>query len=322
MSTRTGCFVLAVALSALTGCSTFQSSTDTAPTDARAGSIASSVDLSGVTITAGSKEFTEQLILGQILIKTLAAAGAKVKDETGLAGSTARTALESGRVDVYYEYTGTAWIGALKRTKPVAGEQEQFDAVKQADAKNEITWLAPAQANNTYAIAANEAMTAKYNPKTISDYAQIVREHPDEAGLCTEAEFVIRDDGLPGLEKDYGFNVSDARVAQLDYGLVYASVAKGDPCNFAVVFATDGPIRSNNLTVLEDDKGFFPLYNIAISMRTSVYSANKGDYDQLFDQLNGLLTDDELIKLNAAVDVDGRSVDEVADEFLQENNVT
>lgn len=315
--------LLASALTgALVACSAGPNKTDTTATQARPHSIAASTDLAGVTITVGSKEFTEQRILGEILIKTLSAAGASVKDETGLAGSTARTALEKGRIDIYYEYTGTAWISGLKRTTPVPGEQAQFDAVKSADAKNGITWLAVAPGNNTYAIAANDTVMKKYSPEAISDFAQLANENPGAAGLCTEAEFVNRDDGLPGLEDHYGFALPDAQISQLDYGLVYASVTKGNPCDFAVVFATDGQIKANHLTVLKDDKEFFPLYNVAISMNSDVYSAHPRSYDELFGALNKLLTNEQLIEMNAAVDVEGRNVDEVVDEFLRAANVT
>jgi osmoprotectant transport system substrate-binding protein len=256
------------------------------------------------------------------MVQTLKAAGADVTDQTGLVGTpVVRAALESGKVDAYYEYTGTGWISILKNTKPVAGSEAQFDAVKQADAKNDITWFAAAPANNTYAIAANEQVSGAYSPKTISDYARISKDNPGDAGLCTAAEFVTRDDGLPGLEKTYGFTLPKDKVATLDFGLVYASVAKGDPCKFAVVFATDGQIQSNKLTVLQDDKGFFPAYNIATTMRTSVYTAHKDAYDKLFGELNKLLTTEQMQKLNGAVDVEGREVADVVEEFLKANKV-
>ena len=108
------------------------------------------VDLSGVALSVGSKEFTEQLVLGQVVVQALEAAGADVEDKTNLTGtSVVRQALESGEIDLYYEYTGTGWITILGETEPVPGAQEQFDAVKEADAANDITWFARAEANNT-----------------------------------------------------------------------------------------------------------------------------------------------------------------------------
>ncbi|MBA2631283.1 MAG: glycine/betaine ABC transporter substrate-binding protein, partial [Thermoleophilaceae bacterium] len=106
--------------------------------------------LEGASVTVGSKEFTEQLILGQITVLALENAGAEVKDETGLAGSVAaREALEAGEIDMYWEYTGTNWLTYLKETKAIADSQKQYDAVKKAEVANDIELLDPAPANNT-----------------------------------------------------------------------------------------------------------------------------------------------------------------------------
>ena len=103
------------------------------------------VDLSGVSLSVGSKEFTEQLVLGQVGVQALEAAGADVEDRTNLSGSSVvRQALESCEIDLYYEYTGTGWITILGETEPVPGAQAQFDAVKEADAANDITGFARA----------------------------------------------------------------------------------------------------------------------------------------------------------------------------------
>ncbi|MDQ3342968.1 MAG: glycine/betaine ABC transporter substrate-binding protein, partial [Actinomycetota bacterium] len=139
--------------------------------------------------------------------------------------------------------------------------------------------------------------------------------------LCTASEFITRDDGLPGVEELYGFDLPDANVAQLDFGLVYASVADADPCNFAVVFATDGQVLANDLTVLEDDKGFFPTYNIAMTMKEETYEENAEAYDTLFGAIAELITDESMTEMNAAVDVDGESAEDVAAEFLASNGI-
>ena len=296
--------------------------TDTATTGADGGIVAESVDLSGVSLTVGSKEFTEQLVLGQIAVQALQATGADVTDQTGLSGTpVVREALEQGEVDMYWEYTGTGWINILGNTEPVAGSEEQYQAVTEADAENDIHWLEPAAANNTYAFAANAQAVEEYGVQSISDYAELANSDPDAASLCTATEFITRDDGLPGVEELYGFDLPDANVAQLDFGLVYASVAQADPCNFAVVFATDGQILANDLTVLEDDQGFFPAYNIAMTMRQETYDENPEAYDTLFGAISGLLTDETMTEMNAAVDVDGESPEDVAQEFLVSNGV-
>ena len=280
-------------------------------------------DLSGVTIKVGSKEFTEQLVLGQIAVQALQAAGATVEDKTNITGtSVVRQALESGEIDMYYEYTGTGWITILEKTDPVPGAQAQFDAVKQADAANGITWFARAEANNTFAIAANTQAVEADGVKSISDWARVVNEDPSRGRLCSSAEFINRNDGLPGVEQTYGFDLPADQVVQLEPSLVYTQVGKGDDCDYAVVFATDGQVRNQDLTVLEDDKQFFPPYNIAAVMKTDVYQAKAAAYDTLFGKIDGALTDDKLTELNAKVDVDGEAADAVAGEFLTEIGIT
>ena len=288
------------------------------------GAVAETVDLSGASLTVGSKEFTEQLILGQIALLALEAAGADVTDQTGLTGTpVVREALDTGEVDLYWEYTGTGWINILGETEPVKGSEEQYDAVAEADLEaNGIKWLAPpAAANNTYAFAANSQAVEEFGVESISDLAALANDNPEAATLCTASEFITRDDGLPGVEELYGFDLPDANVAQLDFGLVYASVANADPCNFAVVFATDGQILANDLTVLEDDKGFFPAYNIAMTMKEETYEENAEAYDTLFGAIAEVITDESMTEMNAAVDVDGESAEDVAAEFLASNGI-
>ena len=277
------------------------------------------VDLSGVSLAVGSKEFTEQLVLGQVVVQALEAAGAEVEDRTNLTGTAVvRKALESGEIDLYYEYTGTGWITILGETEPVPGAQEQFDAVKEADAANDITWFARAEANNTFAIAANAEAVEELGVESISDWAEVVNDDPSKGRLCSSAEFINRDDGLPGVEQTYGFDLPDDDVVQLEPALVYTQVGAGEDCDFAVVFATDGQIRNEDLTVLEDDQQFFPPYNLAVSMRTEAYEASSEPLEELFGQLSGELTDDTLIGLNSRVDVDGEDPKDVAADFLSE----
>jgi osmoprotectant transport system substrate-binding protein len=227
--------------------------------------------LSGSSFKVGSKEFTEQLILGQITILVLKDAGANVSDETGLVGSnTVRQALISGDIDMYWEYTGTGWINHLGNTQPVTGEREQYDAVAKADLeKNGVTWLEPAPFNNTYSLAtSNENATALAVSK-LSDLAPLQQKSPNDFTLCAAAEFLARDDGLPGLEKAYGFSFGN-KVSELELGLVYASVDKGDPCKFGEVFATDGRTAALGLKVLDDDKQFFASYLPSLNVRKGV----------------------------------------------------
>jgi osmoprotectant transport system substrate-binding protein len=294
------------------------------PTDGAGAAVpvAEANNLAGTDISVGSKEFTEQLILGQIAVQALQAAGAKVDDRTNLVGTpVVRGALTSGEIDMYWEYTGTAWLGPLGNTDPVAGEQAQFDAVKKADEANGITWFAMAGANNAYAIAANPDAAKEFNVSTISDWARLAQQNPQAATLCTAAEFPTRNDGLPAVEKTYGFDLPDANVAVLDFGLVYTSVAARKPCNFAVVFGTDAQVLANKLVVLKDDKQALATYNVAVSMRTETYQAHAAAYEAIFGAIAKQLTTEKATELNSKVDIDGETPDDVAKEFLTQSGI-
>ncbi len=285
------------------------------------GGASGEVDLSGAEFTVGSKEFTEQLILGQITLQVLENAGATVNDQTGLAGTVAaRKALESGEIDMYWEYTGTGWITHLGHTKPIPDSQKQFEAVAKEDlAKNDIKWLSPpAPANNTYTMAVRSEVYDKLGVKKLSDFKQLVEENPEEATACVGTEFSTRDDGLPGMEKAYDFEFPQENIVKISEGLIYDQVDKGKQCNFGEVFQTDGRIAGLDLKLVEDDESFFPIYNPAFNMSKEVIEKNP-QITKLFAPISEKLTTDELQKLNAKVDVEGQLEDQVAEEWLSQN---
>jgi osmoprotectant transport system substrate-binding protein len=136
-----------------------------------------SIDLSGVSVTVGSKEFTEQLILGYITKFALEDAGAEVGDQIGLVGSTTvREALTSGEIDMYWEYLGTGWVTYLGNEAGIPDVQEQFEAVRDADLENGITWLEPAPFNNTYAIAMTDETAEELGITSISEIGELINE--------------------------------------------------------------------------------------------------------------------------------------------------
>ncbi len=285
------------------------------------GGASGDVDLSGAEFTVGSKEFTEQLILGQITLQVLENAGATVNDQIGLAGSVAaRKALESGEIDMYWEYTGTNWITYLGHTKPIPDRQKQFEAVaKEELKKNDIKVLSPpAPANNTYTMAVRSEAYDKLGVKKLSDFKQLVEENPDEATVCVGTEFSTRDDGLPGMEKAYDFEFPNENIVKIDEGLIYQQTDTGKQCNFGEVFQTDGRIANLDLKLIKDDKSFFPIYNPALNVSKEVIDKNP-QIAKLFAPISEKLTTDELQKLNAKVDVQGQLEDQVAEEWLSEN---
>ena len=278
------------------------------------------VSLSGLEITVGSKEFTEQLILGQIAVQALEARGATVDDQTGLAGTdAARQALTSGEIDTYWEYTGTAWITHLGHEQPILDGREQYEAVAEEDlAENQIRWLEPAPANNSFAIAVRSEAAEVLGVETISGLAALSELRPEDATLCAADEFLSREDGLPGMEKAYDFDLPDANIVETEESRIYEAIDDGDKCNFGEVFETDGRIKALGLTLLEDDKRFFPIYNPSLSVREEVMDEHPGIAD-VFAPISEKLDNETLRDLNAAVAVDGESEQDIARRFLREN---
>ena len=225
-------------------------------------------------------------------------------------------ALTGGDIDLYWEYTGIGWISYLKNTKPIDDSQKQLDAVDKADAKNGITWWDRAPANNTYALAQTQATLAKYGVKTLSDYAALAKKNPAAASICAESEFKNRDDGFPGAEKTYGFNLPGKYDNLLDTAVVYTALHKGGTCNFGKVYETDGRVPSLKLNVLQDDKQFFPNYNPAISIRSDV-AKKYPQLEALFKPIADKLTTATLSALNKEVSVDGKKPRAVAQEWMR-----
>ncbi|MFF3646177.1 glycine betaine ABC transporter substrate-binding protein [Streptomyces sp. NPDC002564] len=290
--------------------------------DVKPGSIGKGLPLKGADLTVTSKEFTEQLILGAIMGIAFEAAGADVLDRTGIQGSIgAREAVKGGDADAMYEYTGTAWITYQGNTKPITDPQKQWQAVRDADRKNGVTWLTPATLNNTYALAINKKNAAKYRTKTLSDVAKLAKSDPKAVSLCVESEFASREDGLPGMQKAYGMSIPSSSITKMDTGIIYTQASKGT-CTYGEVFTTDGRIKAMDLTTMEDDKHFFPNYNAAPEVNTESlkkFPAIAEVLAPITKKLNNTVARD----LNSKVDVEGQDPHEVAlDWLLQEGFVT
>lgn len=289
-------------------------------------STASATDgaLAGAEIVVGSKDFDEQLVLGNITKLALENAGATVDDQINLGGTdAARAALISGDIDTYWEYNGTAWISFFGETEAIPDRIEQYEAVRDRDLEeNQLVWMQPAEFNNTYALAFPTAAAEELgNPTKLSDLAGLVADDPDAATVCVENEFSTRDDGLPGLEEAYGIEFPDDNVTVLDTALVYTAAAAQDPCNFGEVFTSDGRVASLDLTVLEDDKGFFPLYNPSPVFREEVYEEYGDQLDEIFDPISAALTQEEMTMLNERVSVDLEQPADVAEDWLTEQGL-
>lgn len=282
------------------------------------GSLAEDYDLSDATFTVGSKEFTEQEILGQIALQAVEEAGATANDQIGLAGTEAvRTALTSGDIDMYWEYVGTGWINHLGESGEIDGEDD-FQTVSERDLEeNGIYWIGPAGFSNGYAIATNQQTTEELDLQQLSDMGRVIEEHGDEITLFVGAEFATRDDGLPGVEEAYGWEFPDNAVSRVQDSLVYEQTAS-DGYNFGSVFETDGRIPNLDLVLLEDDQNFFPSYAGALTVREETHEEYP-QLEEMFTEIGDQLTIETMQELNARRDVDEEFPEDIAEDWLQEN---
>ncbi|MGZ4556952.1 MAG: glycine betaine ABC transporter substrate-binding protein [Mycobacteriaceae bacterium] len=287
------------------------------PLDVKPGSIQPVDALKGVSLTVGSKDFTEQVILGYMIEFAMMAAGADVHDLTNIQGSNStHQALRNGQVDLTYEYTGTDWINYLGHETPIPDATKQFEAVRDESlAKEGIVWVDPAPMDNTYALAMNQQTAKETGVKTLSDYAALVKKDPAKASTCLETEFTSRQDGFPGMAAAYGFDSAQAKTSILQTGLIYSATAAGNECKFGEVFTTDGRILGLNLVVLRDDKQFFPHYNATLNIRQKI-ADQYPQIAQIMKPVSDAITNEEITKLNASVDVDGKDPATVARQWM------
>jgi osmoprotectant transport system substrate-binding protein len=303
-----------VASAVLAGCGL--SSGGAVPYDVGPGSIRPVAALHDVSVTVGSKDFTENILLGYIAEYALEAAGMNVRDLTDIQGSnSSRDALAGGEIDLYWEYTGTAWISYQGNTDPIADPAKMFDAVKAADAEQGIDWVDLAPMNDTYAMAESQAVKDRYGVTNLSQMAALAKKDPAAATFCLESEFASRNDGFPGLVQKYGMDVPNSRIQILDTGAVYAATAQGKACNFGEIFSTDARTKYLHLTVLDDDRKFFPSYAAAVTIRHSVLQQHP-QIQQVLAPVARKLTNQQIIDMSYQVDVLGRDWADVAKDWM------
>ena len=278
--------------------------------------------LEGVPITVGGKDFTEGVIASYLVEFLLAAAGMQVSDMSSLAGSNSfRQALVTGQVDIGMEYTGTAWMSYLGNSEPIRDPQAQWEAVRDADlAEHDLRWLPPTTVDNTYSFAMNRATAQETGVRTFSDYADLVRTDPQSAVTCMETEFSVRRDGWPGLAEAYGFDAASVPTPIMQPGIIYQATSVGRECKFGEVYTTDGRVKGLDLEVLEDDKRFFPVYNLATVVRGDVLEAHP-EIEEVLAPLVDILTNEVMVEMNMRVDVDGDDPALVARDFLVEQGL-
>jgi len=275
--------------------------------------------LAGDPVNVASKGFTEQVILGKIMVNLLKDRGIPVKDRTSLGGTKVnREALEQGQIDVYMEYTGTAWMTFFKKKETVRDPMGLFEKVKAIDAKKGLVWLAPAKFNNTYAIVMSAKKADELGIKTLSDWAGWVKKNPGKMTVAVNTEFYSRADGFKGMMGYYGLefgkDIPDADVKKMETPLCKKAVRDGQAlCGMA--FATDGEIKAYNQTVLQDDKSYFPIYNPAPVIRKAVLEQYP-EIKFILGDIGASLDTATMTRLNYRVNVNGEKPAWVAKSWL------
>jgi osmoprotectant transport system substrate-binding protein len=268
-------------------------------------------------IVVGGKNFTEQQIMSQMTAQLLQAKGFKPDVKAGMGSAVVRQAQENGQIDVYWEYTGTSLI-TYNKINDRLSPADTYAKVKELDAAKGLVWLNPSKANNTYSLAMNADDAKKQGIVSISDLAAKVKGGA-KLTFASNAEFYARPDGLKPLEEKYGFEFPRENVKRMDTGLVYQAL-KERQVDVGLVFATDGRVPAFNFVILKDDKGYFPNYALTPVVRKQVLDANP----KLAEYLNALsakLDDATMARLNASVDVDKKTVEDVAKTFLKEQGL-
>jgi osmoprotectant transport system substrate-binding protein len=269
------------------------------------------------TITIGGKNFTEQYLLAELARLLLEKEGFNVTLRTGVGTAIARQSLESRQIDMYFEYTGTAYTVFYQQEDAaiMTDPRKVYDWVKARDAQKGLVWLEPVQFNNTYTIMMRRVDAERYGIKSITDFGRHVEKNPKDITFALEAEFWERPDGFRALMELYEFRMPVRAVKRMDMGLTYLALRNGQVAS-AMGFATDGRIAAFDLVNLEDDKSFFPVYNPAPVIRQAVLEAHP-EIRVILKPLAEKLDTDSMRRLNAEVDVGHKAVGQVAEGWLK-----
>jgi osmoprotectant transport system substrate-binding protein len=267
------------------------------------------------TIKIGHKNYTEARVLGQLFAVMIENHTDYKTDVKELGGTKiAFEALKSGDINLYPEYSGTAYA-ALLNESGLSDPDEVYQFVKEKlKAENNLEFLKPLGYNNTYTLAVRAETAEKYNLKTFSDIAKV----SNELVMGATMEFLEREDGMLGLKKIFpGMEFKEEKA--LDGGLRYTAI-KDSKTDVADAFSTDGKLITYNLVILEDDKNFFPPYYVAPLLNGEFAEAHP-EVSEALGKLSGQINETEMQNMNYRADEEGIPARAVAEEFLKEKGL-
>lgn len=269
----------------------------------------SEVQQSSTTIRVGSKDFTENLVIAEIYALALEDNGYTVERVSNISSSLIHNSIVNDEIDLYPEYTGTGLLSVLGEDMETDPEKVYKTVKKEYEEQFNLTWLDYASANDSQGLVIRTEVANSLNIKTISD----LQAHASELRFASQGEFDEREDGLSGLEKTYGtFNWQSSKV--YDNSLKY-SVLENDEADVTPAYTTEGQLVSTDkFTLLEDDKQFWPPYNLALVVRDNILDDNP-DIKTILNNISAKLDTETVTELNAKVDVDGQEYTDVAKEY-------
>ncbi|WP_255681558.1 glycine betaine ABC transporter substrate-binding protein [Natrinema sp. SYSU A 869] len=296
----------------------------TATSGVTAGCLTLASEFRNDSIKVGSKRFTEQEVLGYLAYEALAAnTDLNIGDQVGLGGTTTNfRAVDSSEIQLYWEYTGTAWQTLPpKHEEVISDPKELYEMIKQEfETEHDLTFLQRAPLDNTYVLMANPEWAKQTGVKSLSGLASHLTDTDTQLTVALNAEFQDRADGWPGLIEHYGFaDNTQLEIKNIDSGLLYQVVGEGE-ADIGVGFNTDPRILQFDLQVLEDDKQFFPSYHAVPMVRVSTLESNPSIREPL-NATSKNLTTDQIRKLNKRVALDRVNPQTVAKEYLRETGV-
>ena len=272
------------------------------------------------TIVVGAKTFTEGYLLGHMAVMLLQEAGYDVHEQFGVATAAMRSALESGQIDLYFEYTGTAYTVYANGSDPdvMIDSARVFQVVKHFDeTTNGLTWLAPLPFNNTYTLLMKQEKSDELGINSIEGLKEAL-ENNREIKIAVDAEFYERPDGLKALFNRYDFP-EGVNVVKLDAGLTYKALIEGE-VEVSMGYSTDGQIPAYDLVSLQDNRSFFPAYNPAAVVRMDLLTKEPGVQTAL-EKLNRHISTDIIRGLNAEVNLTHRDPRKVAADWLRQQGL-
>ena len=321
-TTRLLLVVLALALpgALVSGCGSSgseESGTATPAAASMATAITRNPDNEKVSLTVGSKNFTEQIVLGEIYAQGLRAAGYDVKTKLDLGDEhVALKAVESGEIDAYPEYTGTAlrsFFGKQPDELP-KDPQDAYAEAKKSFAERGLVAFPPTPFSSSNEVAVTKETAEKLSLQTISD----LKEHAPELTLAGSKECRERLDCLRGLESVYGLKFGTFLQTPIENRHEVLTSGKAD---VSIVFTTDPQIQRESEVLLEDDESMFGPYNSTLVMRKDSADRAGPDLPKTLEQIQARLTDENMQELNARVDLDGQEPAAVAKAYLTENGL-